>query len=48
MICCSWPIITTYKSVLAMFVLLTDPKVIPIIATASGLVKDISITNTDL
>ena len=36
MIACSWPIITTYESVLAILVSLTDPKAVAIIGVAFG------------
>ena len=36
MICCSWPIITTCKSVSAIFVLLTDPEVVAVVGIAFG------------
>ena len=36
MIACSWPIMTTYKSVLAILVLPTDSEAVAVIGVAFG------------
>ena len=42
MIACSWPIITIYKSILAMFVSLTNPKAVTVVGVAfSGILIDL-------
>ena len=42
MIAYSWPIITTYKSVLAIFISLTNPKAVAVVGiTFSGILIDL-------
>ena len=42
MIICNWPIITTYKSILAILVLPTDSKAVTVIdITFSGILIDL-------
>ena len=36
MIACNWPIITTYKSISAMLVLLTNPEAVAVVGVAFG------------
>ena len=36
MIICSWPVVTTYKSVSAIFVLPTDPEAVAVVGVTFG------------